>query len=298
MDSSNLPQIILLFVALFLSALFSGTEAAYMSIQKSKLAALMKNNPEKGSKVERFANNPEKLLSTVLTGNNLTNTAAAALGTGLALSYFSQGMAVVVSTIIVTILLLVFSEAIPKTIATKYSIGFASLAAVPLRIVEFILLPFTWTLEKFVRSITSIFASSSDNIVSEEEISALIELGRETGSVEDVQANMLDQVFKLGDRQMSEIMTPRTEIITIEEGTNLAQFLDIYKHHRHSRFPVYQGNTDNILGILSVKDVTLAIASDEIPSDASITRLKKPAFFLPETKSLREFFSPTRNSQR
>ena len=238
----------------------------------------------------RFASNPEKLLSTVLTGNNLTNTAAAALGTGLALSYFSQGVAVVVSTIVVTILLLVFSEAIPKTIATRYSIGFASLAAMPLRIVEFILLPLTWTLEKFVRGITSIFGSNKNNIVSEEEIAALIELGREAGSVEDVQANMLDQVFKLGDRQMSEIMTHRTEIIAIEEGTNLAQFLDIYKQHRHSRFPVYQGNTDNILGILSVKDVTLAIAADEIPPDTSITRLKKPAFFLPETKSLREFF--------
>ena len=290
MDSNNLPQIILLFVALFLSALFSGAEAAYISMQKSKLAALMKNDPEKGSKVERFASNPEKLLSTVLTGNNLTNTAAAALGTGLALSYFSQGVAVVVSTIAVTILLLVFSEAIPKTIATRYSIGFASLAAMPLRIVEFVLLPLTWTLERFVRGITSIFGSNKNNIVSEEEIAALIELGRETGSVEDVQANMLDQVFKLGDRQMSEIMTPRTEIIAIEEGTNLVKFLDIYKQHRHSRFPVYQGNTDNILGILSVKDVTLAIAADEIPSDTSITRLKKPAFFLPETKSLREFF--------
>ena len=296
MDTSDYVRLALLFLALAVSAIFSATEAAYMSVQRGRLAALKRTDPAKANRVERFSSQPEKLLSTVLTGNNLANTAAAALGTGLALSFLSENNAVIASTIGVTILLLIFSEAIPKTIATRYSVGLSVFMAPILRVVEAVLLPPVWLLERLVRGVTYLLGLPETTLVSQEEITALADLARETGVVEPSQAEVVGNVFRIEDRQLREVMTPRNELVALQCGATLDDFWSLYRDHPHSRYPIFDGSIDNIVGTLSLQDVVQALANGEIHAATDVTDLAQQPIFLPETNIIGEFMRRRRDS--
>ena len=296
METSDLVKLALLLAAMLVSALFSASEAAFLSMQRGKLAYLMKSNPKKYGGVDRLAGHPEKLLPTVLTGNNLANTAAAALGTSIALSFLTPNGAVIASTVGVTILLLVFSETIPKTIATRHSMSFSIAMAAPLRVAETVLLPLVWLLGKLVHGVARMFGVSDAAMVSEEEIRALIDVGREAGAVEHAEAQLIENVFRFGDRQLREMMTPRTEVVALEKGATLEQFMSVYREHAHTRFPVYQDSVDNVLGTVSVKDVVQALAVNEIGPQDDVTQLLRPAHFVPESKLVGELFGELRGS--
>ena len=283
-------NMVLFFVALLFSAGFSSSEAAFLSIQRGKLAVFSKVEPRKAQRVARFAHQPEKLLATVLTGNNLANTAAAALGTSIALAYLDRGPAVVVSTVIVTIVLLVFGEAIPKTFATRYPIGFASIAAAPLRAVEALLLPPIWLLERLMRGLTAVLGLPNVPIVSQEELQALIEMGAESGEVEEKQADILDQVFRMQDRRISDVMTHRTDIVGIPEGTTLDEFLAVYRQTSHTRYPVYRGSLDRIVGILTQREIFAGLADGKLNPDDDVTALARTPTYMPETKLMGDVF--------
>jgi putative hemolysin len=288
METGDIIRLVILVITLMFSAMFSATEAAFLSIQRGRLAALARSEPEKARKVNRFASNPGKLLSTVLTGNNLANTAAAALGTALAASFLSANTAVIAATIGVTILLLIFGEAVPKTIATRHSVGLAIIMSGPLRIVEFILLPPIWVLERVVQAVSRLFGLRDTNLFSREEIIALVDMGKEAGAVAPLQAEMLGNVFRVEDRQLKEVMTPRPEITGVKQGSTLEEFFQIYAQQAHTRFPVFEDNIDHIVGIVSVKDVMQSMARQELHPGDDVTRLAAPPIFLPETRMLGE----------
>jgi CBS domain containing-hemolysin-like protein len=296
MDGSDLVRFLLLLVTLVLSAFFSGSEAAFLSIQRGKLAHLTRSGVKGADKVAQIAGHPEKLLPTVLTGNNLVNTAAAAIGTAFAMSFMEPTNAVVVATIVVSVLLLVFSETIPKTIAARNSERFAIRVVGPLRLAEAALLPAVWILERLTRAVGRVFGVSDAAMVAEEEIRALIDAGREVGVVEPSEAEMLERVFRFGDRQLREMMTPRIEVIALEKGATLEEFLGVYSEHSHTRFPVYADSVDNVVGTVSVKDVVRAIATGEIAAKDDATRLLRPAYFVPETKLVGELFGELRGT--
>lgn len=297
MQGSDVIKLALFVTTLLLSALFSASEAAYLSIQRGRLAYLMKSAPEKYRRVHRLATHPERLLPTVLTGNNLVNTAAAALGTSMALSLLeSPNAAVIASTGVVTILLLVFGETLPKAIATRHPVGVATAVIVPLNIVEIIMLPPIWLLEKLIKAVARLLGVQQAGLVSEGDIRALIDLGQEEGVVESTEADMLHQVFRFGDQQLREIITPRTEIVGVEKGARLEEFLNLYQQHSHTRFPVFEGSLDNILGTVSVKDVVRAMAAGEIGPQDDVTSLLRPAYFVPEAKPVGELFREIKGS--
>ncbi len=297
MDTIEIIWLALMLVMLLLSAFFSGSEAAFLSIQRGKLAVMIKNKVRRAESVAQMAGQPEKLLPTVLTGNNLTNTAAAALGTSLIATRLGPSQSVIVSTVLITVLLLIFSETIPKTIAARNSERFALTAVRPLQWVGSLLLPAVWILERLARLVARLFGVSGANMFAGEEIRALIVMGREAGEVEAPQADMLEQVFRFfGERQLREVMTPRTEIIALEKGATLQDFLNVYSRHSHTRFPVFEGNLDNVTGTVSVKDVVRAMSMDKIPLDYDVTRMVRDAYFVPETKMVGSVFPELRES--
>ena len=296
MDGMVIAWLVLLVLALLASAFFSGTEAAFLSVQRGKLAHLVQSGVKGAEKASRLAGNPEKLLPTVLTGNNLVNTAAAALGTAMAVTYMSPGIAVIVSTAGVTVLLLIFSETIPKTVAAKNAERFAINAVRPLQFAESLLFPVVWVLERLIRIIGRLFGVSGLNMVAGEEIRALISASSKAGEVEPEEALMLEKVFRFGDRQLREVMTPRTEIIALEKGATLQDFMSVYGQHSHTRFPVYEGSVDNILGTLSVKDVLQSMVKGEMDADDDVTQLLRDAYFVPETKNAADLFQELRQS--
>ncbi|MCH7706760.1 MAG: DUF21 domain-containing protein, partial [Chloroflexi bacterium] len=278
MEGSDIARVVLLLVALLLSAFFSGSEAAFLSIQRGKLAYLTKSGVKGADKVAQIAGHPEKLLPTVLTGNNLVNTAAAVLATTLALSYLEPATAIIVATAGVTILLVIFSEIIPKTVAAKNSERFAIIVVGPLMLAQTVLLPAVWVLERLSRSVGRLFGVSDAVMVAEREIRALIDTGREVGAVEPSEARLLENVFRFGDRQIREVMTPRTEVIALEKGATLEAFLSVYQEHSHTRFPIFDGTVDNVIGTLSVKDVVRAMTAGDIGSEDDVTGVLREAY--------------------
>jgi putative hemolysin len=224
-------------------------------------------------------------------GNNLVNTAAAALATVLALNLITnKSLSVLAATGGVTAFLLLFGETLPKNIAWRRSERVAFAVSRPIRLVELALSPLVTLLQLFTTMTNRILGISSVTPqMGEEEIRTMIAAGAQTGTVEASEAALLEKVFRFGDRQMREIMTPRPEIVWIEQGDSLNEFLEVYLEHTHTRFPVYDGTIENVLGVLSVKDV-LANLEGHPESDGSVTGQLRSALFVPETKNVSETF--------
>ncbi len=294
MDGSHIIWVILLIAAMLLSAFFSASEAAFLSLQRSKLATFVQQGAKGADSVARIVGRPEKLLPTVLTGNNLVNVAAAALGTVLAASFLSSNWAVVASTGGVTILLLLFSETLPKTIAAKRAERVAMFVVRPIQVTETLFFPVVWLLERFSSTMARLFGVSGATMVTEEEILSLIDIAQREGVVEKSEAELLEKVFHFGDLQVREIMTPRPEILCVEMDTSLREFLNIYLEQSHTRFPVFEDSVDNVIGILSIKDVVTALAKGELKDTHKVTPLLRPTYFVPETKRVSSLFSELR----
>ena len=294
MDTSDVTRLVLLGLAVLLSAFFAGSEAAFLSVQRSRIAALVLDKVKGAERVERLASRPEKLLPTVLTGNNLVNVAAAALGTTLAGSYLSPNWAVAASVGGVTVLLLLFGEILPKMIAAKNAESLALMLVRPLQAAQLLFFPIVWVLEMYSRMVERIFSLPGNRLVTEREIRALIDVAEAEGVVEKSEAELLERVFHFGDRRVGDVMTPRTEIIWVEVSTTLQDFLSIYARATHTRFPVFDGDRENIVGILSVKDLLEAVAQGTIQPQNSVTTALRPAHFVPEAKPVDELFDELR----
>ena len=294
---SNIELYLILFViCLLLSAFFSGSETAFVSLQRIRLEHLVKNNVRGARRVARMIERPEKLLSTILLGNNFVNVAAAALGTAVAVSLWGE-KGVLIATIVVTILLLIFAETTPKTIATRHAERLSLILARPIEWISWLLTPFVIALSWIASGFTKLLGGKPvrRSLASSEEIRTMISVGHKEGTVEEAEAEMLHKVFEFGDRPVREVMVPRLEVISIEQGSKIADFLALYAESPLSRFPVYQENMDNVVGILSVKDVLMAQAKGSITDESTIDDLVRPAYFAPETKRINELFAEMRD---
>ena len=243
MDAGDSWRWGLLAIFLILSAFFSASETAFIALPKARLLHLVQTKRAGAARVSRLIQKPERFLATVLLSNNLVNTAAAALTTILVVELIGNPLvSALVSTVGITLILLLFCESLPKTIAWHRSESVSFLASRPLMLVGLLLAPVV----AIVQGITTLFSralgisGSSAHLTSDEEIRTLIAAGAQTGAVEAEEAELLEKVFRFGDRQMQEVTTPRPEIVWLEKGATLSEFLDVYREYSHTRFPVYE----------------------------------------------------------
>ena len=293
MDTADLWRLILLLVCLAGSAFFSASETANIALPRPRLMHLVRIGKPGANRVSQMMQRPEKFLATVLLGNNLVNTAVAVLGTALAVSLIGSNnyQAILAATFGVTLVLLIFGEALPKTIAWHRSEKVAFAVSRPLSLVGKTLTPAVNVLQALTSATNRVLGIGGGvPQVSEEEIRTLIAAGAQSGTVEVEEAALLEKVFRFGDRQVHELMTHRPDIVWVEHGTTLEDFLPIYMEHRHTRFPVYEGTTENIVGVLAIKDVLIALGRQQINPQSSVTELLRPAYFVPETKSVSSTF--------
>jgi len=296
MDAGDSWRLALLVVCLGLSGFFSASETAFIALPRARLMHLVRSGRSGADRVSHIIQRPERFLATVLLGNNLVNTAAAALATVLALNLITnQGLSVLVATAGVTIFLLLFGETVPKNIAWRRSEKVAFAVSRPIRLVELTLSPMVTLLQLFsTMTNRALGISASTPQIGEEEIRPMISAGAQTGAVDAGEAALLGKVFRFGDRQIREIMTPRPEIVWIENGDNLERFLEVYSEHTHTRFPVYEESIENVLGVLSVKDILSGMEGLKGEASGPVTKDLRPAFFVPETKSVSETFNVMR----
>ena len=294
MSSTEIVLYAALFIlCLFASGFFSSAEIAFMSLQRIRLEHMLATEVAGASRVARLVSKPAKLLSSILFGNNLANTLATAVATVLAVSFLGERQGLLVATVVVTIILLVFGDTTPKTVAAQNGERLSLALARPLEIISWLFTPvvlgLSWISSKLSRLLGGIPVPRS--LATEEEIRTMISIGQRDGTVEEDKAKMLANVFEFTHRPAGEIMVPRSEVVWVEKGTKLADFLTLYIENPLSRFPVYENNRDNVIGIISIKDVLMALAKGTASSQSLIDNLVRPPYFAPETKHINELFA-------
>ena len=296
MEINEALYIILIIICLIFSAFFTSSEIAFFSLQRVRVEQMVSSDIKGAARLTQLIRRPDRLLSVILLGNNLVNTAAAALTTALAVSLWKEN-GLLVSTIGLSVIILIFAETTPKTIANIHSERMSLAFSRPIEILSWMFSPFVFILSWIATAVTRIVGGTPlpRSLVSQEEIRTMISVGQSDGTMEETEAKMLHKVFEFGARPAREVMVPRTEVFWVEKGIPLSRFLDIFAESPISRFPVYEENTDNVVGVLAVKDVLMAQAKETMGVDDSIDELIRPIYFTPESKLIDELFNEMRD---
>ena len=275
-------EILLFIICIFLSAFFSSCEVGLISITRAKVRTLV-NEDKAGSKaLAALKESPEHLLITILIGNNIANVGAAALATAIAIQMFGD-IGVGIATGFVVIVLLFFGEIGPKIYAARASDSFALTVAPAILLLSRIFTPIIWLVVR-VSPKFGIGRESAEPAVTEEEIKEWIDVGKEEGTIEQGEQDMLYSVLEFADTASREIMTPRVNVTLMEDTVTFEEAIRIFNETGFSRIPVYHDQIDNITGILNVKDVFSAMVSHR--KDSTIKEVMYDPMFVPETKKI------------
>jgi len=291
---SHLPQILVLVVSIFIVAFFTSSEASLISVNKFRIRHLAEQGDKRAQAVNRVVREHEKFFATILFTENAFIILTTSVATALALAIFGDSpTTLLITTMVLTVFIVTFGEITPKSLAAQASEKWALAVARPIEIVmkfETVLIYFFTILPKAVLRLFGMNKLPPTPSITEGELRMLIGIGEAEGMVEEQEAQMLEKVFRFGDRQVREIMTPRVEVVWIESGTTLGNFLSTYQDHSHTRFPVFEGDLENVLGVLSVKDVVAAIAQGKINSSDPVTTFLRGVNFVPDTKAVGSLF--------
>lgn len=258
-------HLILLTVLLLLSAFFSASETALMSFSKIRVKHLVEEGVKGADKIEKLIASPNKLLGSILVGNNVANIAASALATSIALKAFGQ-KGVGIATIAMTVLVLIFAEITPKSLAAQNSEKVSFKVYKPISFVIIILKPIV-TIFTFISSgIIKLLGGNPDKtqpFITEEELKTLVDVGEEEGVLEVGEKEMIYNVFEFGDLQAKDVMVQRVDVISISTESTYDEILEVLKREQFSRIPVYRESIDDIVGVLYIKDLLLKEKEEE-----------------------------------
>ena len=282
------------FICIGLSAFFSGAEIAFFSISESKLRSLA----EEGRRAAKLAlflrSNPQRLLSTILIGNNLVNLTAASLATLIAIRLYGSE-AVAVATGILTFLVLVFGEIVPKTLCVKHAEGAVQFLAYPIYGLEKIFWPFLYFLEPLILKLTG-GRGLTVPIVTEEELKIMVDAGEQAGLLETDEVKMIKNVFEFNDITAEDVMTPRIYMFALDGNLTLEDIREDLFKSKFSRIPIHDGNIDNITGILYRSHALMELARNN--STLRLKQIAKPALFIPAGKTADELLKQFQQEKR
>jgi putative hemolysin len=274
-------QLLTMGVLFFLSAFFSGSETALLSLDRLRVKYLVEKRRRGAKEVERLLANPEWLLGGLLVGNNLVNIALSVIATTFFVDLYGE-RGDLLTIAILTPVLLIFSEVCPKTFAARRpeTVSFAVLR--PITLMMLVLTPVFWLVTRVSSLITRFFkGGDAGQGLSADEIKTMISLGAKAGSLALGQQQMLHGVFELSHLRVRDLMIPRTEVTGVNVELPFAELLDLVQNASHSRFPVYQGTMDNVVGVIHSKDVLRFVNN---PEHFDIHKLMRAPYFVPEAK--------------
>tara|TARA_Y100000768_G_scaffold329343_1_gene267645 strand:- start:15870 stop:17153 length:1284 start_codon:yes stop_codon:yes gene_type:complete len=293
--------IIIIVLALMGSAFISASEASIIAVNRVRIKNLSDRGNKKATAIVKTLEENEKFFGTLLLFGNLLNVLIATLVGTLIINIFGDGgvTSVLIATTISTVIVVTFGELTPKSISTRIADKWSLLIINIIRGLMYVSGPAVWAFTMVPKVISKTFLKSTieeNPVITTGELRNLIDLGEEEGTVESSQGEMLENVFRFGEMQIKDIMTPRPEIIWVDKNTTINSFLKIYKKTPHTRFPVCDGSLDEIEGIISVKEVMLYLSNESSDSNKAISHLLKDALFSPEMKLLDELLEEFQNT--
>ena len=278
------PAIAGLVLLLALSGFFSGSETALIAVSRYRLGYLANRGDRRAAAVRSLVSDPERLLSTILVGNNFANIAASALATMIAIRLAGEEGAIY-ATVVMTLLILVFSDIAPKTLAARHPERVSFWVAPPIGLLVKLLHPIASAAVAVANVALWFFGNppSGSTVVSEEEIKGMIFLGEDELAIAREKRLMLHGVFRLSDLTVEDVMIPRTKVVAIDIDASPRQIIDVIRRSGYTRFPVCRGTLDDIVGVLNSKDVFKYL---ERLDDLQLAQLTRQPLFVPESATL------------
>lgn len=280
-------QVIILVILLIGSGFFSASETALMSLSKIRIRYMQQEGVKGAKLVSSLIENPNKLLSSILVGNNVVNIAATSISTSLFIGLMKGSEGVAVATAVMTILVLIFGEITPKSIAANNSEKVALFVARPIKFIIFILSPIVWIFNLITGFIFKILGLENKGVqpyITEEELRTMVNVSHEEGVLEIEEREIINNVFQFGDMQAKNAMIQRIDMVAIDVEDSYDEIIELFKNEKLSRMPVYEENIDDIIGILNIKDVIFL--DDEEIENFDIKKYIREPFFTYEFKKI------------
>lgn len=294
MTPGDIVQLIILILLLLLSAFFSSSETALTTVNKIRMRTLSESGNKRADRVLRVTDDSGKMLSAILIGNNIVNLSASSLATSLAIHYLGN-VGAGIATGILTFLILIFGEVTPKTLATIKADSIALAIAGIIDVLMKILTPVIFIINKLSMGLLFLLRinpKDGSQQMTEEELRTIVDVGQETGVIENEERNMIHNLFDFGDAEAKEIMVPRIDMTFVQVDATYQEVLDVFRQDMFTRLPVYEDTTDNVIGIINMKDFLL----EQDDETFSVHSMLRDPYFTYEHKNTADLFLEMRKS--
>lgn len=283
MESDSLSLIIIIFCVV-MSAYFSATETAFSSLNRIRIKNMVEKGNKKAALVLRLSDNYDSLLSTILIGNNIVNIASASLATLIFVRYFGEEAGASISTVVTTIVVLIFGEVSPKSIAKENPESFAMFSAPFLSVLIKILTPANFLFKLWKKLLSKIIKSEGDHSITEEELLTIVEEAEQEGGIDEQESSLIRSAIEFSELEAADILTPRVDVVGIASDTPEEEIAKIFVQTGFSRLPVYEGSIDHIIGIIYQKDFHNYVYH----TNKDISAIIRPVLFIAKSKNIGE----------
>ncbi len=279
---SDTISLIIIFVCIIMSAYFSATETAFSSLNRIRIKNMTEKGNEKAGLVMRLYENYDSLLSTILIGNNIVNILSASLATVLFVRLLGNEAGPSVSTAVTTIVVLIFGEVTPKSIAKESPEKFAMFAAPFLNILIVLLTPFNFLFKQWKKLLSLIIKSSDDSGITEEELLSIVEEAKQEGGIDEQESMLIRSAIEFTEQEAIDILTPRMDITAVSTEATKEEIASVFAETAYSRLPLYKGTIDHVVGIIYQKDFHNYVYH----TDKDVSEIIRPALFVPKNKKI------------
>lgn len=283
MDTHSITLIVIIVILICLSAFFSATETAYSSLSRARIKNLAHEGNKRARLAFKLSENYDELISTILVGNNIVNIASATLATVLFVKSLGDSGATI-STIIMTVVVLIFGEVTPKSLAKENPENFAIAVAPAINVLIYVLKPINFLLVKFKGLVSKIFKVKSSGGITENELLTLVDEAEQVGGIDSRESELLRNVIEFNDLEAIDIITPRIDVTAVDVTSTNTEITNIFKETGYSRLPVYEETIDSIVGVINEKDFHNYVFGTE----NTIEMIMKPAEFIPPSVKISE----------
>lgn len=276
--------IIIIVVCLVFSAYFSATETAFTTLNKVRVKTKADDGNRRAKLVLKLANDYDRLLSTILIGNNIVNILASSMGTLLFIQWCSgnSDLASVLSTIVLTILVLIFGEISPKSLAKEFPETFAFFSAPIINALIYVLLPVNFLFSQWKKLLNKVFRSKEDNTITDDELITMVDEAEHEGGINAQESELIKSAIEFNDLEVKDILIPRVDVVAVDAASSEEEIAQVFMETHFSRLPVYKDTVDNIIGILHEKD----FIKQRSEPDFDIEKVVKPAVFVVGTAKI------------
>lgn len=292
MDSGAILQIVFLILLLVLSAFFSSAETALTTVNRIRLRTLAEDGDKRAARVLRITDDSGKMLSAILIGNNIVNLSASSIATSLAINLWGS-VGAGIATGILTLLILIFGEISPKTLATIYSEKISLMYSGTIELLMKILTPVIFIINKLSLGfllLLRVDPNAGDQQMTEEELRTIVDVSKESGVIESEEHAMIHNLFDFGDAQAKEVMVPRIDMIFANINSSYDELIQIFQENMFTRLPIYEESTDNVIGILNMKDLLFCTDREHF----CVRDVMREPYFTYEHKNTAELFMEMR----